>query len=113
MWDPAEDGTGCIVERVDRPIIEERALEVLGETGYHGISEAEFVSEAERETHVLLDINTRPWMWIDLPVTAGTNLPMAASASVTTVSSEPDAPIDATWVCLLDFLARLSTDGGS
>ena len=38
---------------------------------------------------------------------------MAASAFVTTVSSEPDAPIDATWVFLPDYLARLSTDGGS
>ena len=37
-----------------------RGLDVLEACGYHGISEAEFVYDADREEFLLLDINTRP-----------------------------------------------------
>ncbi|MEZ3114944.1 carboxylate--amine ligase [Halobaculum sp. MBLA0147] len=75
---PQGFGTSCLVETVDRPAIAERALTILDETGYHGISEAEFVYDADRETYVLLDVNTRPWKWVSAPVEAGANLPAAA-----------------------------------
>ncbi|MEM4780002.1 MAG: carboxylate--amine ligase [Halalkalicoccus sp.] len=109
---PRAFGTSCVVERVDRPEIEERALSVLSETGYHGISESEFVYDRERKEYVLLDINTRPWKWIGLPVTAGANLPMAAYGAVADadVGYEPVGIADARWVYLPDYLELLATD---
>ncbi|WP_122088563.1 carboxylate--amine ligase [Halalkalicoccus subterraneus] len=107
---PLSFGTSCVVERVDRPEIEERALSVLSETGYYGISESEFVYDRERKEYVLLDVNTRPWKWICLPVAAGANLPMAAYADATGAAYEPTEITDARWVYLPDYLELLGTD---
>ena len=108
---PRAFGTSCVVERVDRPEVEEQAVSVLFETGYHGISESEFVYDRDRKEYVLLDVNTRPWKWIGLPVTAGANLPMAAYADATGAEYEPAEPNDsARWVYLPDYLELLATD---
>lgn len=107
---PLSFGTSCVVERVDRPEIEERALSVLSETSYHGISESEFVYDRERGEYVLLDINTRPWKWIGLPVAAGANLPMAAYADATDAEYDSEGITDARWVYLPDYLELLATD---
>ncbi|HKL29248.1 MAG TPA: carboxylate--amine ligase [Natrialbaceae archaeon] len=109
---PPGYGTSCVVGRAHRPEIEEMALSVLAETGYHGVSEAEFVYDAERETYVLLDVNTRPWKWIGLPVAAGANLPMAAYADATEARYDPGDSHDATWVYLPDYLDLLASDDG-
>ena len=109
---PLGFGTACVVEQVDLPDLEARALSVLDETGYHGMSEAEFVYDTARETYVLLDINTRPWKWIDFPVTAGANLPMAAYAEVTDARYESAGVHDVTWVSLPDYLGLLADDAG-
>ena len=106
---PLEFGTSCLVERAEKPVIERRARAVLEETGYHGISEAEFVYCPDREEYLLLDINTRPWKWIGLPVGAGANLPMAAYASVTDASYESDGVRDSHWVSLPDYVELLAT----
>ncbi|WP_313694066.1 carboxylate--amine ligase [Halorarum halobium] len=116
---PRQFGTSCLVETVAEPAVRDRALSVLAETDYHGISEAEFVYDAEREQYVLLDINTRPWKWISLPVAAGANLPMAAYAAVTDAEYELDVARageagdgvgDARWVYLRDYLELCATD---
>ncbi|NIB98492.1 carboxylate--amine ligase [Halobacterium sp. R2-5] len=107
---PLGYGTSCVVERVDRPEIEERALAVIDTAGYHGISEAEFVYDRDRDEFVLLDVNTRPWKWISMPVQAGANLPMAAYADVTDAEYEPDPTNDARWVSLEDYLPLLAND---
>ena len=106
---PPDFGTSCLVERAEEPVIAERALAVLEETGYHGISEAEFVYCPDREQYLLLDINTRPWKWIDMPVSAGANLPMAAYASVTEATYESTGLRDGRWVFLPDYLELLAT----
>jgi len=109
---PQGFGTSCLVETTDRPEIAERAVSILDETGYHGISEAEFVYDSDREEYVLLDVNTRPWKWISLPVAAGANLPLAAYAD-TTDAVAPSRAVgtdaregvgDARWVYLPDYL---------
>ncbi|OYR56731.1 carboxylate--amine ligase [Halorubrum halodurans] len=110
---PLQFGTSCLVETADEPAIEERALAVLDDAGYHGISEAEFVYDDEREEFLLLDVNTRPWKWISLPVAAGANLPMAAYAAVT--DAEYESNLDASsepnrWVYLRDYLSLLAGD---
>lgn len=103
---PRSFGTSCIVDRVDDPTIESRALAVLEAAGYHGISEAEFVYDTDRQEHVLLDINTRPWKWISAPVAAGLNLPYAAYAdAVGRERPTPGDPEDVRWVALRDYLA--------
>jgi hypothetical protein len=107
---PQQFGTSCLVETADEPAIEARALAVLEDAGYHGISEAEFVYDADREEFLLLDVNTRPWKWIGLPVAAGANLPMAAYAAVTDAEYESPGVEPARWVSLRDYLALLAGD---
>jgi predicted ATP-grasp superfamily ATP-dependent carboligase len=106
---PPEFGTSCLVEQTDEPEIERRALAVLRETEYYGISESEFVYCPDREEYLLLDINTRPWKWIGLPVAAGANLPLAAYASVTETTYERGDPTADRWVYLPDYLELLAT----
>ena len=107
---PLQFGTSCLVETTEEPAISERALAVLDEAGYHGISEAEFVYDREREEFLLLDVNTRPWKWISLPVAAGANLPMAAYAAVTDATYESDGVEPTRWVYLRDYLSLLAGD---
>ena len=107
---PRQFGTSCLVETADEPAIESRALSVLDAAGYHGISEAEFVYDADREEFLLLDVNTRPWKWISLPVAAGANLPMAAYAAVTDAEYESSGVEPTRWVFLRDYLALLAGD---
>ncbi|GAB7009300.1 carboxylate--amine ligase [Halorubrum trueperi] len=107
---PREFGTSCLVRTSDEPAIEERALAVLDDAGYHGISEAEFVYDADREEFLLLDVNTRPWKWIGMPVAAGANLPMAAYAAVTDASYEPTETRPTRWASLRDYMALLAGD---
>ncbi|MDZ5809813.1 carboxylate--amine ligase [Halorubrum sp. AD140] len=107
---PRQFGTSCLVETADEPAIEARALAVLDEAGYHGISEAEFVYDEAREEFLLLDVNTRPWKWISLPVAAGANLPMAAYAAVTDATYESPGVEPARWVSLRDYLSLLAGD---
>ncbi|QKY20116.1 carboxylate--amine ligase [Halolamina sp. CBA1230] len=107
---PLEFGTSCLVETVDASEIEARALSVIEDAGYHGISESEFVYDQDREEYVLLDINTRPWKWISLPVSLGANLPYAAYADVVGAEFDPGEIDDGRWVYLRDYLTLLATE---
>ncbi|WP_440006634.1 carboxylate--amine ligase [Halomicrococcus sp. SG-WS-1] len=109
---PQAFGTSCLVRRTETPEVRERALAVLEETGYYGISEAEFVYDGDREEYVLLDVNTRPWKWISLPVAAGADLPWAAYAEAVGETFQAGQPRDATWVYLADYLRLLASDAG-
>ncbi len=109
---PLQFGTSCLVKTTDQPEIESHALAVLDDAGYHGMSESEFVYDHDREEFLLLDVNTRPWKWISLPVAAGANLPMAAYAAVTDAEYESTGITPARWVYLRDYLTLLSTDDG-
>ncbi|WP_115862928.1 carboxylate--amine ligase [Halorussus litoreus] len=111
---PLGFGTSSMVQRADDAAaseVEENALAVLDETGYYGISEAEFVYDGSREEYVLLDVNTRPWKWISLPVQAGANLPLAAYSDAVGEDYEEGDIRDARWVYLADYLKALDTDG--
>lgn len=108
---PRGFGTSCVVDLVADPTVRERATRVLEAAGYHGISEAEFVHDSERGTDVLLDINTRPWKWVGMPVAAGADLPYAAYADAVGAAHEPavrdPAEADLRWLSLRDYLAGL------
>ncbi|MEF8788855.1 MAG: carboxylate--amine ligase [Haloarculaceae archaeon] len=115
---PTGFGTSCVVERVEDPELAARAYDLLDDAGYHGISESEFVYDAARGEYVLLDVNTRPWKWIGLPVEAGANLPYAAYADAVgdgtrvdpgTGGDTRDVP-DARWVYLRDYMALLASE---
>jgi predicted ATP-grasp superfamily ATP-dependent carboligase len=108
---PPGYGTACVVESVEDPTLRERAASVLADAGYHGISEAEFVHDADRDEYVLIDVNTRPWKWIGLPVAAGRNLPYAAYADAVP-DAAPHGPVEASdrtrWCYLPDYLPLLA-----
>lgn len=107
---PRAFGTSCVVDRVSAPTVERHANAVLEAAGYYGISEAEFVFDRDRGEHVLLDVNTRPWKWISMPVAAGVNLPAAAYADAVGRDrpATTDEPRDMRWVYLRDYLALLA-----
>lgn len=106
---PLGYGTAAVVETVEAPDLRERALSVLRDAGYNGISESEFVYDRTREKYVLLDVNTRPWKWIRLPVAAGANLPLAAYAAATGATYEADLRREGDrWVYLPDYLSLLA-----
>jgi predicted ATP-grasp superfamily ATP-dependent carboligase len=113
---PTGYGTSCVVRSVESPELAERAYGLLDDAGYHGISEAEFVYDRGREEFVLIDLNTRPWKWIGLPVEVGADLPYVAYTGAVDGGSGgrpgdrtdgPDAT-DATWVYLRDYLEVLA-----
>ncbi|MEF8840777.1 MAG: carboxylate--amine ligase [Haloarculaceae archaeon] len=110
---PTGYGTSCVVHRVEDPELAGRTHDLLADAGYHGISETEFVYDETRGEYVLLDLNTRPWKWIGLPVEVGADLPYAAYAA--TVDDQIGAPTaagndDATWVYLRDYLEVLASE---
>ncbi len=109
---PPGFGTSCLVDPVEDERLQSRALAVLHEAGYHGISESEFVYDRNRQEYVLLDVNTRPWKWIGLPVAAGRNLPMAAYAAVTDATYELSPRDDVKWVYLLDYVKLVNGPDG-
>jgi D-aspartate ligase len=110
---PREYGTSCLVDLVADTSLRRRALEVLRAAEYYGISESEFVYDTARDEYVLLDINTRPWKWIGMPVAAGANLPYAAYSDALGDDYEPPSEVSQVrWVALRDYLTGLTEVGG-
>ena len=77
QW-PPDFGTSCLADARWDPAIAQAGVRVLQELGYSGISEIEFVEDAATGRRLLLDVNTRAWKWIGLPVAAGVDLPLLA-----------------------------------
>jgi len=107
---PQQFGTSCLVDGRPTSRRSRRARWRCSTTPATGISEAEFVYDDEREEFLLLDVNTRPWKWIGMPVAAGANLPMAAYAAVTDAEYESSGVEPTRWVYLRDYLALLAGD---
>ncbi len=104
QW-PVGFGTSCLADARWDPAIAEAGTAVLRELGYWGISEIEFVQDAATGEHLLLDVNTRPWKWVGLPVAAGVDLLRLAYEDA--VGRAVDAPrqVDGTrWVFLRDYV---------
>ncbi|GAC1362113.1 MAG: hypothetical protein NVSMB44_16900 [Ktedonobacteraceae bacterium] len=79
---PPQFGTGCLVAAECVPSIAERGMQILKTFGYHGVSEVEFIYDERDDEYKLLDINTRVWKWIGLPIAAGVDLPWLAYSDV-------------------------------
>jgi D-aspartate ligase len=111
---PPDFGTACLVDSRYVDEIVGRGVDILREFGYQGISEVEFLRDERDGEFKLLDINTRVWKWIALPITAGIDLPWLAYADavygkVKTADRQRDGM---RWVYLKDYVAlRRETAG--
>ncbi len=112
QW-PPDFGTCCLADARWDPAIAEDGVRVLRELGYWGISEIEFVRDAAGRM-LLLDVNTRPWKWIGLPVAAGVDLPLLAYCDA--VGGAYDAPRQrdgVRWTFLRDHLQLVRAGAGT
>jgi predicted ATP-grasp superfamily ATP-dependent carboligase len=111
---PQDFGTACLVDSRFIEEIVERGVDILGQFGYHGISEVEFIYDEPSREFKLLDINTRVWKWIGLPIAAGVDLPWLAYTDalwgdVSPITNQRDG---LRWVYLKDYIAlRRATPG--
>jgi len=111
---PPDFGTACLVDSRYVEEIVERGVDILKEFGYHGICEVEFIYDDRSREYKLLDINTRVWKWIGLPISAGIDLPWLAYAdavfgNIEAASKQTDG---LRWVYLRDYIAlRRATAG--
>ncbi len=110
---PPDFGTGCLVAAEGQAAIAVRGVRILKAFGYRGISEVEFIYDARDGEHKLLDINTRVWKWIGLPIAAGVDLPWLAYADVTGAPEvAPPAREGLIWTYAKDYVAlRLAGRG--
>jgi D-aspartate ligase len=104
---PPDFGTACLVDSRFVEEIVERGVDILNQFGYHGISEVEFIYDEPSGDFKLLDINTRVWKWIGLPMRAGIDLPWLAYAdavfgNTTAAGRQRDG---LRWVYLKDYVA--------
>jgi D-aspartate ligase len=97
---PADFGDGLIVQAAHLPELLDLSARALEHFGYHGIADVEFKWDARAGVYKLLDINTRPWPWIHLPVACGVNLPYAAYLDTL------ERPLDVDQFAQRDFEAR-------
>ncbi len=104
QW-PPDFGTSCLADSRWDPEIAEAGVRVLQELGYHGISEIEFVQDAATGRLLLLDVNTRAWKWVGLPVAAGVDLPLLAYRDAVGDGFDSGPQRDGVrWTFLRDYL---------
>jgi len=109
---PPDFGTSCLADARFVPEIAERGVQVLQALGFHGISEIEFVQDPVSGEHLLLDVNTRSWKWIGLPIASGVNLPLLAySDAVGEPFSAPQQLDGVRWTFLRDYVKLLRARG--
>lgn len=77
QW-PTRFGTGRAAEAHWDAEYAARGHRLLDELGFHGLSQLETKRDPRDERDYLIEVNTRSWLWIDLAVAAGVNLPLAA-----------------------------------
>jgi predicted ATP-grasp superfamily ATP-dependent carboligase len=75
---PADFGDGLVVKAILLPELIPLGERVVRRFGYHGMADLEFKWDPRDRTFKLLDVNPRPWLWINLPTACGVNLPYAA-----------------------------------
>jgi predicted ATP-grasp superfamily ATP-dependent carboligase len=112
---PADFGTACLVDSRYVEEIIERGTDVLNQFGYQGISEVEFIYDERDRDFKLLDINTRVWKWIGLPIRAGIDLPWFAYADAVygNVEAAGRQQDEIRWVYLKDYVALRRAQLGS
>ncbi|MBA2676785.1 MAG: carboxylate--amine ligase [Ktedonobacteraceae bacterium] len=103
---PPQFGTGCLVVAEWVPSIAERGMQILKTFGYSGVSEVEFIYDERDDEYKLLDINTRVWKWIGLPIAAGVDLPWLAYSDAIGRPASTEQPRDGLiWTYAKDYMA--------
>ncbi|HEX8183685.1 MAG TPA: carboxylate--amine ligase [Blastocatellia bacterium] len=112
---PPNFGTACLVDSRYVEEIVERGVDILKQFDYQGISEVEFIYDERDRDFKLLDINTRVWKWIGLPIRAGVDLPWLAYADAVEGSVEPSGRQQdgIRWVYLKDYIALRRASPGN
>jgi predicted ATP-grasp superfamily ATP-dependent carboligase len=104
QW-PPDFGTSCLADARWDGDIAEAGVTVLQALGYHGISEIEFVQDARTGRQLLLDVNTRAWKWIGLPIASGVDLPLLAYLDAVGQPFDSGPQRDGVrWTFLRDYL---------
>jgi predicted ATP-grasp superfamily ATP-dependent carboligase len=75
---PADFGDGLVVRAAHVPEILPLAERIVRHVGSRGLADIEFKRHPKTGEYCLLDINPRPWLWINLPTACGVNLVYAA-----------------------------------
>ncbi|HET7094315.1 MAG TPA: hypothetical protein VFI22_12570, partial [Thermomicrobiales bacterium] len=102
---PAGFGTTCLARGIDLPELEAQALAIVQRFGYWGIAEVEFLRDPRSGVFTLLDLNTRPWKWIGLPIAAGVDLPgLLYAAALGRPVAIPERRPDLMWTSLKDYV---------
>lgn len=112
---PPDFGTACLVDSRYVEEIVARGVDILKQFGYHGISEVEFIYDEKSRDFKLLDINTRVWKWIGLPIQAGIDLPWLAYADAVSgnVKGAGRQREGLRWVYLKDYIALRRARSGN
>jgi predicted ATP-grasp superfamily ATP-dependent carboligase len=102
---PPGYGTTCLARGVRQPDLEAHAVDILRRLGYHGIAEVEFLRDPRDGLFKLLDVNTRPWKWVGLPIASGVDLPwLVYAASLNRPVDSVPRRDDVIWVSLKDYI---------
>jgi D-aspartate ligase len=102
---PAGFGTTCLARALDQPVLEQHAVAILQRLGYYGIAEVEFLRDPRDGEFKLLDINTRPWKWVGLPIASGVELPWLIYSEALGIAREPAVRrSDLSWVSVKDYI---------
>ncbi|ADV66033.1 carboxylate--amine ligase [Deinococcus maricopensis] len=110
---PPDFGTSCLADARYVPDIAERGVRVLQALGFHGISEIEFVQDPDTGEHLLLDVNTRSWKWIGLPIASGIDLPLLAYRDAIGETFDAPAQRDGVrWTFLRDYVKLVRERAG-
>jgi D-aspartate ligase len=108
---PADFGDGLIVQAIAAPDVVPLAMRALRHFGFHGMADIEFKWDARDGVYKLLDINPRPWLWINLPTACGVDLPYAAYLDAMEGSLVPSAftqrDFRTRWVSMRGLLVHL------
>lgn len=108
---PPDFGDGLVVKAVRAPELIPLGERVIRHFGYYGMADVEFKWDARAGVYKLLDINPRPWLWINLPTACGVNLSYAAYLDVLGRPIDPDVFVqrdfETRWISIRGLLVYL------
>ncbi len=87
---PADYGDGLVVRAWWVPEVIPLAVRAVQHLGFFGIADIEFKRDPVTRTFKLLDVNPRPWLWMNLPTACGVNLAHAAYLDALGKPVDPD-----------------------
>ena len=87
---PEDFGDGLVVRASWAPDIIPLAIKAVAHLNFYGIADIEFKRDAVTGAFKLLDINPRPWLWMNLPTACGVNLAHAAYLDAIGQPIDPD-----------------------